>query len=376
MQMSAAMSSAFSTMARASRSVFSQQRARRGLGERAAGADRHQVVLGLDHVAVAGDDERVAGVGDDQQRLEPAQAAVGAPVLGELDRGAGQVAELLQLALEALEQRERIGRAAGEAGDHLALVQAAHLAGIALHDRVAERDLAVAADGDAAVAAHAEDRGAVGIEGSDMRGPLAPRPGAWERCRRCGPGAGNQGACRPGSWRCWHGRAFPARRADRLTIRADAWRTSGGTGADARARAGPAAGPVGDAPLHDARARAAGRCARRTPRSRPPRERGAFLQPAAVSAVSAWRPTGTIRVLRPLPSTRTVRSRRSTSTEIEADELGEPQAGRIEQLHHRAVAHAEAVVGADLEQARDLVGVERGRQPLRAFGACTSTAGS
>ena len=99
-----------------------------------------------------------------QQRLEAAQAAVGAPVLGELDRGAGQVAVLLQLGLEALEQREGVGGAAGEAGEDLAVVQAAHLAGVALHDGVAERDLAVAADRDTAVAPDAEDRGAVRIE--------------------------------------------------------------------------------------------------------------------------------------------------------------------------------------------------------------------
>ena len=58
-------------------------------------------------------------------RLEPAQDAVGAPVLGELDRGAHQVAlVLLELGLEALEQREGVGRAAGEAGEHLVVVAA------------------------------------------------------------------------------------------------------------------------------------------------------------------------------------------------------------------------------------------------------------
>jgi hypothetical protein len=80
-----------------------QQRRGGGLRERASGADRHQVVLGLDHVAVARDDERVRGVGDAQQRLEAAQAAVGAPVLGQLDGGAHEVAVLLQFALDALE---------------------------------------------------------------------------------------------------------------------------------------------------------------------------------------------------------------------------------------------------------------------------------
>jgi hypothetical protein len=104
-----------------------RSRARRARCSRAARAPRPartappepiaiRLVLGLDHVAVAGDDQRRLRVGDAQQRLEAAQAAVGAPVLGELDRGAREVAVLLELALEALEQRERVGGAAGEAG--------------------------------------------------------------------------------------------------------------------------------------------------------------------------------------------------------------------------------------------------------------------
>ena len=72
--------------------------------------------------------ERLA-VGDGEHRLEPAQHAVGAPVLGQLDRRAQQVAlVLLELGLEALEQREGIGGGAGEAGEDLVVVQPAHLA--------------------------------------------------------------------------------------------------------------------------------------------------------------------------------------------------------------------------------------------------------
>ena len=108
----------------------------------------------------------VVCVGDQQQGFEAAQAAVAAPVLGQLDRRARQVAVLLQLRFEALEQRERVGGAAGESRDDRAVVQAAHLARIAFHDGVAERDLSVAAHGDAAIATDAEDRGAVGVEAS------------------------------------------------------------------------------------------------------------------------------------------------------------------------------------------------------------------
>ena len=67
----------------------------------------------------------VVVVGDREHRLEPAQHAVGAPVLGQLDRRARQVAPvLLELGLEALEQRERVGRRAGEAGEHVAACRA------------------------------------------------------------------------------------------------------------------------------------------------------------------------------------------------------------------------------------------------------------
>jgi len=52
---------------------------------------------------------------------------------------------LLEFRLEALEQRERIGGAAGEAREDAVLVQAPDLACGRLDDDVAERDLAVAA---------------------------------------------------------------------------------------------------------------------------------------------------------------------------------------------------------------------------------------
>ena len=59
-------------------------------------------------------------VGDDEQGLEPAEEAVGAPVLAQLDAGAGEVLlVLLELGLEALEEREGVGGAAGEAGEDL-----------------------------------------------------------------------------------------------------------------------------------------------------------------------------------------------------------------------------------------------------------------
>jgi hypothetical protein len=101
-------------------------------------------------------------VGHQQHGFQAAQHAVGAPVLGQFDRGAQQVALVLfQLGFEAVEQGEGVGGAAGEAAQHLALVQLAHLARRALHDDVAQRDLAVAAERDLVAAPHADDGRAV-----------------------------------------------------------------------------------------------------------------------------------------------------------------------------------------------------------------------
>ena len=94
------------------------QRARRGERVAAARADADDAVLGFEHVAGAGQDQRHVLVGDRHHRFEPAQIAVGAPVLGELDAGAGQLAGILfELGFEPLEQRERVGGRAGEPGD-------------------------------------------------------------------------------------------------------------------------------------------------------------------------------------------------------------------------------------------------------------------
>ena len=90
-------------------------------------------------------------IGHREHRLQAAQDAIGAPVLGKLDRRAREMAlVLLELRLEALEQREGIRRRAGEARQHLVVVQPAHLARRRLDDDVAERDLAVAAQRDGA----------------------------------------------------------------------------------------------------------------------------------------------------------------------------------------------------------------------------------
>ncbi|SOY39927.1 hypothetical protein CBM2589_B10208 [Cupriavidus taiwanensis] len=138
------------------------QRLGRRLRIGSARADRGDAALGVEHVAVAGDDQRGVAVGGDQHGLQPAQRAVRAPVLGEVDRGAGQVALVfLQLGLEAVQQREGVGGAAGKADQHLAVVDTAHLARGALHHDIAERDLTITAQRDLIAAADADDGSAV-----------------------------------------------------------------------------------------------------------------------------------------------------------------------------------------------------------------------
>src|SRR5690606_7779026 len=154
----------------------------------AARSDRDQILLGLDHVPGARDQERVGSVRDAEQRLEPAQHPVGAPVLRELDRAARQVAVLVELLLEQLEQRECIGRAAGESGEHAAVAKATDLAGIAFHDLVAHRDLAVAPDRDAAVTAYTKNRRAV---------KFAHRPSWSAEIAACGDGPTIEAASPP-----------------------------------------------------------------------------------------------------------------------------------------------------------------------------------
>ncbi len=153
-----------------------EQRTRGGLCVGAAGADGQQALLGLEHVAVAGDDQRVLGVGHRKHRLQAAQHAIGAPVLGQLDCGAHELAAVfLELGLEALEQRERVGGAAGEAGQHAVVVQAADFARAGLDHDVAKGDLAVAAKRDLAPSAHADDGGAVILLHESVRAREAHR---------------------------------------------------------------------------------------------------------------------------------------------------------------------------------------------------------
>ena len=142
--------------------VGSSKRAGGGEREIAARADAHDIVVGLEHVAVAGQDQALVGVGDDHHGLETAEITVGAPVLGELDASALElIGEALELGLKPLEQGEGVGGGAGEARDDVAVADAADLLGVALDDGLAEGDLAVAGDHHLAAFADGEDGRAV-----------------------------------------------------------------------------------------------------------------------------------------------------------------------------------------------------------------------
>ena len=114
---------------RASRSVWREQRARGGHRGARAAADADDAVVGLDQVSRAGEQERASSVGDDEHRLEAAQHAVRPPIAHELDGGPLELSLMLgELVLEAREQGEGVGGAAGEPGQDASLREPADLA--------------------------------------------------------------------------------------------------------------------------------------------------------------------------------------------------------------------------------------------------------
>ena len=138
--------------------------ARGGEGEVATRANRRHVMFGLQHITGAGDHVKLLAVSDDQHRFELLQIFVGAPVLGQFDRGTLQLARRgLKLAFQPLQQGEGIGGGPGKARDHViaARREAADLAGGALDHGLAEADLTVTGDHHLAALAHADDGGAV-----------------------------------------------------------------------------------------------------------------------------------------------------------------------------------------------------------------------
>ncbi len=139
-----------------------QQGPRGGQREVASRPDGDDAVVRLDQLSGTAQEKAVLQVSHHQQRLQPAEDPVAAPVLGQLHRCPRQVAGIaVQLLLELFVERERIGDGAGESGQHLAALHGAHLVGVRLYDRLADADLAVAAQRDSAVLAYAEDGGSM-----------------------------------------------------------------------------------------------------------------------------------------------------------------------------------------------------------------------
>jgi len=95
----------------------------------------------LEHVATAGDDERCSRSAR-QHRLEPSQDAIGAPVLASSTRAHEIAWCFSSFASKALEEREGIGCAAGEAGEDAVLVMRRTFFAPPFDDDLAERDLA------------------------------------------------------------------------------------------------------------------------------------------------------------------------------------------------------------------------------------------
>jgi hypothetical protein len=114
--------------------------------ERPAGTDGEDVVGRGDDVARTGEEEQVVTVHHHQHRFEPAQHPVGAPFLGQLGRGLRHRSLVVaKPGFEALKQAKCIRGSTREPGEHLAVKQFPNLLRIVLHDDVAKRNLAIAA---------------------------------------------------------------------------------------------------------------------------------------------------------------------------------------------------------------------------------------
>ena len=121
----------------------------------------------------------------DQHRFQTPQDAVGPPVLGQLhDRPLEVAAVLFELGFEAREQRERVGRRAGKAGENPVVVELPDLPGRLLDDGVAERDLAIARHHRPGAVANRQDRRCLKHQKADRikgrrAGPRRPERPVW-----------------------------------------------------------------------------------------------------------------------------------------------------------------------------------------------------
>src|SRR5260370_9789471 len=148
------------------------------LGKRAAGTDRRNAGIGLDHISLAAEQEGSLLVGDQEQGFQMPQKFIGAPIFRKFDGGAAEAAViLLQLGLETAEQSESVGRRAGKSGKNLVLIEAANLPRPVPDDRFTERDLSIARHDDFVIAANAEDSGGADSAAGGGVGGVAPGGG-------------------------------------------------------------------------------------------------------------------------------------------------------------------------------------------------------
>ena len=155
---------------------------RRGGGVRSPRADADDSVVGFDDVTTARDLERVVLVRHHHGGLQSSEVLVVAPRLGELHRGARELARvLLELHLQPFEEGERVRSRAGEPSDDPAW-QPTHFLHVGLDDLAAQRDLPVRHHHDLAILADAEHRG--GVRGGAREGSGSARRGRTSRCRR------------------------------------------------------------------------------------------------------------------------------------------------------------------------------------------------
>ena len=125
-----------------------------GLGVGASAADCGYAAIGLDHIALSAEQKGLLFVADQEQRFQVAQIFIGAPVFGEFNCAAAEIAVvLLQLRFEAAEKGEGVGGGAGESGEDFVVVEAADFFRGVFDDGLAESDLSVAGKDHAAVAA-------------------------------------------------------------------------------------------------------------------------------------------------------------------------------------------------------------------------------
>ena len=103
----------------------------------------YEVGIRVSGVLLRWKDEETPELPDEEERLEPAQGAIRAPLPRQLDRDAPYVAVLLELRLEPLGEGERVGRPADEADERPALRGPAHVLRAVLHHRVSHRHLTI-----------------------------------------------------------------------------------------------------------------------------------------------------------------------------------------------------------------------------------------